>query len=79
MADLTVNCNTMVQVELTAEGRNVYRLYLDAIPGKFRPDMPADGIVTMPLWEIMQLFGPHTAQFLPVLFVSNKIVLKGVG
>ena len=58
--EVRMNINDSVRVRLTEYARQIQ-------------NEDAKGYTEMPLWELMQIFGPHITQSGPQLFKNNKI------
>lgn len=66
------NLNDEATVVLTAYGQSVYDLFHRRLDLKFHS--PASSTLTLPLWGLMQIFGPAMAMgFAHVPFVDNEI------
>jgi hypothetical protein len=62
MTDVAININDNVRIKLQPRGMQAYRNYIESLGLKVE-DYPLsinqqDGCVRMPLWEVMQIFGP---------------------
>lgn len=57
---MTINLNNSVEIELTEVGRDVWKKYHDdwRIPEAHRQPLPPSGLMNMPLWKVMKIFGP---------------------
>lgn len=74
-----ININVTVEVKLTEFGMKVYKEYRDQLLDFAKqPDLKdfhlKGNILTMPLWEIMYIFGKKMYQGSPACFMKFKIV-----
>lgn len=71
-----VDLNAQVTVVLTPEGVGIWEHYWHSVglpPSKV--EQPVDGALTLPLWECMQVFGPHMHFGFPPP-MSTKITIR---
>lgn len=78
---MDINLNTIVKVTLTREGMREwvewnaqFRMAALPPPGEFIPEA-----LEVPLWELMQIFGPKIYHGMPeVPFIDNKVEIINV-
>lgn len=77
-----MHLNRLVRFQLNEAGKEAYRNYirirqsrLDNPPGIIQPlDADADGYSTLPLWEVMAVFGPCFMNGRTSPFVDNVLI-----
>jgi hypothetical protein len=72
----SVNLNHTVTVILTQEGAMAHSRYEKKfLPSKYHKNLVTGSTIELPLWELMQIFGPYTNQGFGPLFKDNQIEL----
>lgn len=78
---MKININDVVRVTLTLEGKaHLTNYYIDLyrVMGVRMPDTPVDSILTIQLWELINIFGSMMFMTAPNMFENNTIeVLNG--
>ena len=72
---MKININSQVSVKLTDSGETVIISYWDSLGVvAAHYSLQESKIVTMPFWELMQIFGPSVHMGMPkMLFVDNEV------
>jgi hypothetical protein len=56
---MKVNINVSVAVTLTMTGAAIYNEHMGEFPKRVRDHVEPGKTITMPLWSLMEIFGPH--------------------
>jgi hypothetical protein len=73
------NLNDRVRVTLTDAGKKVWVAYHVGLRVE-TPALRRDRTIEMPLWELMQIFGPHLRiGFHDLPFVDNRLTFLSSG
>lgn len=76
------NINDLVEVTLTAEGQAILERYAENCAANLPKNMQPGAKInfmrmnSLPLWRLMEIFGPHHIPGGPQLFVENQIIIK---
>lgn len=74
---ITLNINERFKAELTEKGAEVWNKSFDEAPPKHRPAAKKAGeMIEACLWEIMQVFGPHTWHGMTQLHFKDNSITK---
>lgn len=74
MREVAININAQVTFETTNEGARVMREFYACTPVLTARDIEwLASRRTLPLWEVMQVFGPHTRMGGPALIKGNML------